>query len=258
MRDIKFYVIGLLIFGLNFNSNAQESKSVVISLTVSPSVGWMSPTNKGYTSDGAKMGIKYGLLMDFRLFEVDNYSFISGFTMNHIGGKMREPSVFENDPGVDLAASDVAVYKLTYIDVPLVIRLKTNEIGYNVFYAVFGSEVGFNVGAKKEYTRTYGSTSTGSFTEDASNEIKLFRSSLVFGLGIQRNISGNTNYRIGLTYHNGLTNVMKGKGTEGNEGKAYAVDGNGVIELNSDGSPKYDRKLNTKLSFIELNLAIVF
>lgn len=257
MRDIKFYVIGLLIFGLNFNSVAQESKSVAISLTVSPSIAWLSPTNKGYTSDGARVGIKYGLLMDFRLFGVDNYSFTSGFTMNHIGGKLIEPSTFTNAADVVLSAKDASTYKLTYIDVPMVIRLKTNEIGYNVFYAVFGSEMGFNIGANKEYTTTYGNTTTEQFTEDVSSEINLFRSSLVFGIGLERNISGNTNYRIGVTYHNGLTNILKGDGQDDDKGKAYAVDGNGNTLITSN-APSYDKKLSTKLSFIELNLAIVF
>jgi hypothetical protein len=99
MSDIKFYVIGLLIFGLNFNTIAQEEKKVALALTVSPSVAWLAPTNKGYTSDGSRIGIKYGLLMDFRLFGVDNYSLTSGFTMNHIGGKLIEPSTFKYDTG---------------------------------------------------------------------------------------------------------------------------------------------------------------
>jgi hypothetical protein len=109
--------------------------------------------------------------------------------------------------------------------------------------------MGFNISAKKDYTTSYDNTSTDEFSDDVSGDINLFRSSLVFGLGVERNISGNTNYRIGLTYHNGLTNIMKGD--------AYVVDSNGntLIENNA---PVNDKKLSTKLRFIELSLAVAF
>lgn len=249
MRDIKFYVIGLLFFGLSTISSAQEDKKVTLGLTMSPSVSWLSPANPGYTYDGTRIGFRYGLLSDFRLFGVDNYSLASGITMNHISGKLIEPSTFKDSGGNILAAKDESTYSMTYIDVPFALRLKTNEIGYNVFYAVFGSEFGFNLNAKKKYSTSYANGNTGEFTDDVSGEINLFRTSLVLGIGIQRNISGNTNYRIGLTYHNGLTNVM--------ESDAYAVDGNGntLIENNAG---VYDKKLNTKLRFLELNFEITF
>ena len=257
MRELKFYFFATIFILTGLTANAQEDKPVNISLTVSPSVAWFAPGNSGYTSDGSRLGIKYGLLTDFRLFGVANYSLTTGFTMNHIGGKMIEPSTFTESSGVMVSAKDAATYKLTYIDVPFAIRLKTNEIGYNTFYAVFGSEVGFNIAGKKDFTTTYGNSTTGEFSNDVSGEINLFRSSLVFGVGIERNISGNTNYRIGLTYHNGLTNVMQGPGSGDNDGKAYAVDGNGNTII-ANNEAVYDKKLSTKLKFIELNLAILF
>lgn len=248
MKHFKFYVIGLLFLLTGSISIAQEGAKVSMALTVSPSVSWLTPSNDGYNADGSKFGFKYGLLMDFRLFGVDNYSLASGFTVNTIGGNLSEPSS-ESVNGVLTASRIDANYKLTYIDVPLAIRLKTKEIGYNVFYAKFGSELGFNVGAKKKYTETYGNYISDETTNDVAGDINLFRSSLVFGLGIERNISGSTNYRIGLTYHNGLTNVM--------QGKALKVDSNGNTLIDNNSTAE-DRDLSTKLSFIELNIAIVF
>lgn len=251
MRYLKFYVIGLLFLMANQSLIAQGDKKVGLALTVSPSVSWLDPTNTGYNSEGSRMGIKYGLLMDFRLFGDDNYSLASGFTMNHLGGKLSEPTYETDANGKVLAARNMSTYKMTYIDVPFAVRLKTNEIGYNVFYGVFGTELGFNVNAKKEYTTSYGSTTTETISEDVSGDVNLFRTSLVFGVGIERNISGDAYYRIGMTYHNGLNNVMKGK--------AYAVDSNGnTIIDSSSNSAQEDKDLSTKLKFIELNLAIVF
>lgn len=249
MRSIKFYVIGLLFLGLLGQVNAQDDRRVNLAFTVSPSLSWLETTNKGYEKDGNSAGIKYGLLIDFRLFGVENYALATGFTMNHISGKLNEASYFTQSTGDVIAAQRNSKYKMTYIDVPLAIRLRTNEIGYNVFYGVFGSELGFNISTKQEFTDTYAGGNTGEFTEDVTKGVNWFRSSLVFGAGIQRHISGNAYYRIGVTYHNGLTDILKGD--------AYAVDSNGqtIIENNA---PVVDRELTTKLKFLELDLAIIF
>lgn len=258
MRNIKFYLIGLLFLGSLLKTYAQEDKKVALAFKVSPTFSWMPVTNAGYENNGTSVGIAYGLLMDFRLFGEPNYALASGLTFNHASAKIIEPSYYEDkNTGMVYSSKSEAKYAMTYIDVPFAIRLKTNEIGYNTFYGEFGTEFGFNISAKKTYTDTYSGGTLAEQTEDVTDQINLFRSSLVLGLGVQRNISGNTYYRIGVTYHNGLTNVLKGPGEGDNKGKAYLVDGNGntVIE---NGAPVYDKKLSTKLRFIELQLAILF
>lgn len=256
MQAFKFYALLLIIVLLGTNVMAQKTdkvadKKVTLALSVSPNISWLQQSNAGYSSDGSKLGVTYGLLTDFRLFGDNNYSLSTGFTFSHLGGKMKSVTPLTNSSGTNYTGTRNSNFNFTNIDVPLVIRLKTNEIGYNVFYGIFGSEIGFNVNAKERFTIDDGS---GTITEekelDASNEVNLIRSSLVFGLGVQRKISGNAYYRIGLTYHNGLTNYLNIN--------PYAVDGGGNI-IYENGSPVVeDRNLSNKLKFIELNLAIVF
>lgn len=249
MRKIKIYVIGLLFLGFQTIGNAQEDRKVNLAFTVTPSLSWLETTNEGYERDGSSAGIKYGLLMDFRLFGVENYALATGFNMNHISGKLKEASSFEESTGTVIPALREAKYKMTYIDVPVAIRLRTNEIGYNIFYGVFGTELGFNISTKEEYKDIYSGGETGVRTDDVTDDVNFFRTSLVFGAGVQRHISGSAYYRIGITYHNGLTDILK---TD-----AYLVDSNNetVIENNV---PVIDRDLTTKLKFLELNLAIIF
>ena len=259
MHKNKFYLIGILFFIGGSHLSAQEDNTVRLSLTVNPNVNWLSTTNEGYSSEGTKIGVSYGLLTDFRLFGVDNYSLCTGFTFSHLGGKLSSPDVYE-DNGSLVAARKFSDYKFTNIDVPMVVRLKTNEIGYNVYYAVFGSELGFNINAQNKYTKTYNGKTTEEETIDISHGTRdkdsgeeytqWFRTSLVFGLGIQRTISGNTAYRIGLTYHNGLTNTFGGK--------TYQTDSNNNVVIDADGNTTRDRSLSTKQQFVELSLSIVF
>ena len=255
MHKIKFYLIGILfLFGAS-KLNAQSENSVRLSLTASPNINWLSPANDGYNSEGIKMGVTYGLLTDFRLFGVDNYSLCTGFTFSHLGGKISSPDVHD-DNGTLVPARKFSDYKFTNIDVPMVVRLKTNEIGYNVFYALFGSELGFNINAQNKFTKTYNGQTTAEVTEDISKSngedeeyANWFRTSLVFGLGVQRTISGNTSYRIGVTYHNGLTNAFGGK--------TYLTDSNNEVIITNNIAQR-DRNLSTKQQFVELSLSIVF
>lgn len=248
MHKIKFYVIGLLFLFLTNKNLAQNDQKVHLGFTVNPNIVWLSPTNEGYNSDGAKLGLSYGVLTDFRLFGVENYSLSSGFTFSHLGGKITSPDAV-GETGSMVAATRSSNYSFTNIDVPMVIRLKTNEIGYNVFYGTFGTEFGFNLNAKEKYTQTYGSTTTEEKSQDISSEVSVFRTSLVFGFGMERSISGNTGWRFGLTFHNGLTNIFNGK--------TYLVDANGTTVIDN-GSPVEDRDLFTKLNFLEVNFSIIF
>lgn len=249
MMKRKFYIIGLLLLIGSVSASAQSKNKVHLGLTANPNITWMATSNDGYESDGVKAGITYGLVTDFRLFGEDNYSLTTGFTFSHLGGKISSPDVY-SDNGNLVSAVRNSNYSLTNIDVPLAIRLKTNEIGYNVFYGVFGSEVGFNVNANETYTLTYGNgIVTPEDDLDVSDNINLIRTSLVIGLGLERAISGETHYRIGVTFHNGLTNIFKDN--------TYLVDANGKTDL-STGAPQEDRVNSTKLKFLELNLTIVF
>lgn len=250
MQFLKYYVIGLLFLMVSPKINAQSSQKVRMGFTASPNLGWISTAKTGYESDGAKLGIKYGILMDFRLFENDNYFLASGFTINHLGFKLASPDVYMADT-TNVGARTNSRYNLTYIDVPLAFRLKTKEIGYMVYYGTFGTELGFNIGSKQTSTTTYNEVTTNEALNENLKEVNLFRSSLVFGIGAERTISGNTAIQFGITYHNGMTNIFNDDyvSYEVTDAGNTLIEGNKAVESSN---------FNTKLSFVELNFAILF
>lgn len=226
-------------------TQAQEAKKVRLGLTASPSFAWISPDNKGYEGDGIRLGFKYGIIADFSLFQSNNYFLHTGFTINHVGGKLLTPSAEVSNNSL-VAVQNKNIYKLRYIDIPLVIKLKTNEIGYMTYYGMFGSEIGFNVRAKKDYENIV----TNKITDhDIKDNVNFMKASLIIGAGVEYNISGNTMLVAGLTFSNGLTNILKGD--------ANLVDSNGVTQLDSSGIVK-DRKLVTRSNFLAINIAVMF
>jgi hypothetical protein len=228
-------------------SQAQdEGKKARLGLTVYPTLAWISPDNTGYNNDGTQLGIKYGLTADLRLFENDNYSFATGFLIHHTGGKLSYPTATGSLP-ITGPGNIESKFKLTYMGIPLAIKLRTAEIGYMRYWGLFGTELGFNISANEVRKETFASESN---EEDRNaDEINLIRFALVFGAGIEYNISGNTHLVGGVSYSNGLSNIISGD--------ANLVE-NGVARIDENGETIKDGKLKTRLNYFSLHIGVIF
>ena len=236
-------IVGLLTF-ISISGYAQDTKKVKLGLTASPSFTWLTPDNKGYENNGLRMGFKYGLTGDFSIFQSNNYFLYTGFTINSMGGKLSNPDVISIDT-ILTATKEESTYKLRYIDVPLAIKLKTNEIGYLTYYGVFGSEIGFNIRAKKDYKNSHNQSEDD---VDIKEDVNFMKASLLIGGGVEYNISGNTMIVAGLTFSNGLTNILKGNAL---------LNDNGVATIEDNASIE-DKKLKTRSNFLMVNIAVLF
>ncbi|MBL0314883.1 MAG: hypothetical protein IPP69_03560 [Flavobacteriales bacterium] len=83
---------------------------------------------------------------------------------------------------------------------------------------------------------------------DIKDDIKLFRSSLIIGAGIEYNLSGNSSLLAGITFNNGFSNMLNNEG----------------VTLDSTGKPQIFNKkpetfdLNAIGNFISLNVGFMF
>ncbi|MBK8498800.1 MAG: outer membrane beta-barrel protein [Flavobacteriales bacterium] len=122
--------------------------------------------------------------------------------------------------------------KLQYVEVPLTVKLMTNEIGYMRYYGQIGFGNAFNIRAKSDQvvakidgTRADGQPIVSEFTElsdeDLQDDIMLYKVSLVVGAGMEYNFSGNTSLLVGITYNNGFTNILD---IEGAKAKAHYIE----------------------------------
>ena len=238
-------IIGFLTF-ISFVGHSQDVKKVRLGLTASPSFTWLAPDNKGYDNDGIRMGFKYGLLADFSIFESNNYFLHTGFTINSVGGKIKSPDVIGDNSSLVIATQGESTYKLRYIDIPLAIKLKTNEIGYLTYYGVFGTELGFNIRAKRDYDNVLIDKQED---EDIKDDVNLLKASLLIGAGVEYNISGNTMIVAGLSFANGLSNIFKGD--------ALLVDEDGTAVIENNQAVK-DRDLKIRSNYLMVNIAVLF
>jgi hypothetical protein len=158
---------------------------------------------------------------------------------------------------------------LKYLEIPLTLKLRTNEIGYITYWAQVGVGLGFNIKAKGDdeidHKKIDVSTNETSVWEDAgarvvdltgdnaikendiSKDINLFRTSLIVGGGIEYNLSGDASLVAGVVFNNGFNNVLKGEGVK--------ID-NGEPSIKDDKPQTFDLKAVSNV--LSLQLGILF
>jgi opacity protein-like surface antigen len=180
-------------------AHAQDTKKFRLGLELCPNLGWISSDDKSIKNDGTRLGFRFGLLGDVMLGSNANYYFSTGAFLNSVGAKTLTTTA-DSLPAVK------GEVKLQYVEFPLSIKLKTNEIGYMTYFGQIGFDLGINVSAKASYA--------DSDFVNVSDDTNLLRMALLVGGGVEYNFSGNTSALLGLKYSNGFTSVNDGDGPD--------------------------------------------
>lgn len=176
---------------------ATAQRSFRFGLTGSSGVSWLKPDTKGYSNDGLSISTSYGFMMDLAIAGSENYALSTGFNISDLKGKAAYPNyeAFElgNNSTLNTTANTSGTYKLRYIELPALLKMKTNEIGYFTYFA----QIGLLGGVRLRSNFDGKSTATGTTTEkpydnEPVTDVRLFRAALAIGGGLEWNLSGNT------------------------------------------------------------------
>ncbi len=185
------------------SSDNGGGKKLMFGLKFTPSYSWFGLDAEGVETDGGYIGYTYGVMMDFRL--ADNYYFGTGLEISQRGGKYS----FDNVSGtIPPQTNKVDVtQRLQFVDIPLSLKLKTNEIGYTRYYGTFGFLGGFVVKANQDIDADDNADDRDK--RDNMSDFGIFNFGLLVGAGLEYNISGNTSITAGLQYHNAFVDIWK-------------------------------------------------
>lgn len=215
--------------------HAQDDAGVRFGLKLSPNSGWIRSDTRGLKSEGNNLGYTFGLISEFPIGASGNYRFATGLNLNYIGGKWSQEYSYQeapaDPPNIQVRSLETSA-RLGYIELPLTIKMMTNEIGYMRYFGQVGFGTAFNIRAKADievpvFYAPPGQAYVQRFDklegEDIQDQINLFKASLIVGAGMEYNFSGNTSLLVGITYNNGFVNVLKDvELAEGKKAKAFA------------------------------------
>jgi len=171
---------------------------------------WMKPKTKDYKSDGSTFSYHYGLITDYNFTE--NYTLSTGFAISKAGGKLLY-SDSSTISGSTKAYGDLSrKYSISYFEIPILIKMKTNQMGYFTYFAQLGVRNYLQLNSTYDETFSYddaGNRKTiTSENYENSDGISFYRMSFSFALGAEYAISKSFSAFGYLSYDNGLTNIL--------------------------------------------------
>ncbi|MGQ1889015.1 porin family protein [Thermophagus sp. OGC60D27] len=187
------FSIGLLLLSI-LEVVGQEARTIRLSFVAEPQISWLKPDKEGVESRSGMAGYNFGVVLD--RFFADNYALSTGLTINRTGGKLTYI-------GEDVDGNSVSIekdYKLRYLEIPVGLKLRSNEFRRSCFYGRFGLTPQINIEARDEDDNSIG------------DEVRLFDLGYHLGAGIEYSIGGSNALMFGIVFHNGFTDITDESG----------------------------------------------
>lgn len=167
-----------------------------------PQFAWFKSDDDNVISDGSVFHMQTGLQMD--LFFDRNYAFALGFGINNLGGHLlySDSTEFVSKGDTLIATPGQTIkHNLQYIDIPLGLKLKTEELGYATFFLQLGFNPMININAAV-------TSKDGTFDKESIQEsTNLFSLGYHAGIGVEYRLGGSTAAIGGIRWTSGLTDV---------------------------------------------------
>ncbi|MDP4290714.1 MAG: porin family protein [Bacteroidota bacterium] len=199
----------IVLFLLSAELNAQDrTRPFDFIFRMGPNLSWFKSNSDAVSSNGPIVGFSWGALFDVPV--QNNYSFVSGFNIHFAGGNIDYEGKKSN--------SDVLIkerYDLKYLEFPVMLKIKTNEVERLQFYGQIGLGTSFRLNSSVKRSYELPATSSLHFASETMNSDNLtsfIRESLIIGLGTQYTVADNLKVFGDLNFNNGFTDILK-KGT---------------------------------------------
>jgi hypothetical protein len=202
-------VFGLLILSLFAKSLVaqDENRPFEGALRFTPIFMWTKADVEDATrykaeNEGLKIGFAYGIMGDF--YFADNAAISTELRIAHLGASF---TVTDMTGSADTIKTHSL--KTQYIELPVSLKMRTNEVGYMRFYGQFGLMPSIRLKAKEDTEIQYISSHTSLTDVNVNKSTNLVGLSLVIGAGTTYNLGGTTSLLGGVSFHNGFTNMVK-------------------------------------------------
>jgi opacity protein-like surface antigen len=208
-------ILLITLFSIATAAQAQRNhlweNKVRLGFTLTPAVVTLKPQESGVERNSGRAGISFGIMADFPLDESGRYAIASGLQVTTGGSKLK----YDAGIGLDDYKQNPAEYnlKLTYVEIPVALKLKTDSRDGIGFWGQFGSYLDFPVRGRADIvslTSTYDKV-------NVLRDITPINLGLLIGAGIEYPLGDRLTGVVGLNYQNGFVDVTRN--AKWNDGK---------------------------------------
>lgn len=209
MRNLRALLL-LMVVGLASIAKAQTE--FAFGVFGAPSINYVQ-SDANNADGGSKLMFAFGLLAEFQF--SDKYSFATGVDIINKGGKLT----------ID---DTLGTYKAGYVQLPLLLKLRTREFGYFTYFATFGGAIGVQTSEKVDFEPDVLAA------QRADDYINPINTTFIFSLGSEYSLGGDTKVFAELQYNRALTDDIR------------------------DDAARYSSNNNYRFDYVALKLGILF
>jgi hypothetical protein len=173
-----------------------------------PLISWFSTDSYNTRNEGVVPGFNFGI--SYNRYFSPNYSFSSGINIINAGGRLisGETTQFElkNYSLVTVQPGEAITYKITYLTVPLGVKLRTSQIGFGRFFTDLGFDPKIVIGARADIP------SLNINGGNALPDLNTFNLSFHIMAGMQYPLGGNNTFTVGIGFDNNLFDLTRDNG----------------------------------------------
>jgi hypothetical protein len=199
----------------DYNPNIQNDgiqPFINFSIHFDPLISWFSTDSYDTRSDGVVPGFNFGI--SYNKYFSPNYSFSSGINIINAGGRLINKDITHfdlknyNSTILTVQPGEAITYRITYLSVPLGLKLQTDQIGYGSFFADLGLDPKIVIGGRVDIP------SLDIKGGNAAQELNLFNLSFHVMAGMEYPLSGNNRFIIGIGFEKNLFDITRDNGNQ--------------------------------------------
>ena len=185
---------------------------ISFSLHFDPLLSWYSTDSYDTRTDGVVPGFNLGI--SYNKYFSPNYSFSTGLNIINAGGRLinRDITHFElknySSSVLTVQSGEAITYRVTYLSVPLGIKLQTNQIGYGRFFTDVGLDPKIVVGGRVDIP------SLDIKGGNATSELNTFNLAYHIMAGIEYPLAGSNSFIIGVGFEKDLFDITRDNGDQ--------------------------------------------
>ncbi|PWV54383.1 porin family protein [Chitinophaga sp. S165] len=190
--------------------NIMQENRVRLGFKLDPTVFWLQPQESGVDRNGSRAGVSFGIMADFLLDESGRYAIASGLQVSTTGSTLK----YEANKGLEDYKQIPAEYKLklTYVEIPFALKLKTDTDNGLGLWGQFGTYLGFPVRGRADIV----SLQANDDKVNVLRDITPINVGMLIGAGIEYPLGDRLSGMVGLSYRNGFVDVTRnGKWDDG-------------------------------------------
>ena len=163
-------------------------------------VNSLSPKENGINKEGSGFGINYGLMADI-MFSDGRGAFATGIEVAHSSAKLN----YTENSG--LIGTGTYKLKLQHLQIPLSVKLKTNEHDGLRWWGQFGTYIAPLLGSRLDYAPAGSNAGKAETNRNSMKETNRLNMGLLIGAGGEYRIADKTDLFFGLGFENGFVDV---------------------------------------------------